>query len=130
MLRHSVVSDSLRPHGLWPPGSSVHGVYPGKNTAVGLPCPPPGHLPNPGINLESLPLRTDSLLSEPSGKPKNTGVGSPSLLQGIFLIQESNQGLLHRRRILYQLNYRVYCIFVLQGDEYCSVKLWESRMSG
>ena len=28
------------------------------------------------------------------GKPKNTGVGSLSLLQGIFLTQESNQGLL------------------------------------
>ena len=35
----------------------------------------------------------------------NTGVGSVSLLQGIFLIQESNQGLLHCRQILYQLSY-------------------------
>ena len=26
-------------------------------------------------------------------------------LQGIFLTQESNQGLLHCKRILYQLNY-------------------------
>ena len=31
---------------------------------------------------------------------KNTGVGSLSFLQGIFLIQESNQGLVHCRRIL------------------------------
>ena len=38
------------------------------------------------------------------GKPKNTGVGSLSLLQGIFLTQESNQGLLHCRQILYQLS--------------------------
>ena len=30
------------------------------------------------------------LPSEPEGKPKNTGVGSLSLLQGIFLIQELN----------------------------------------
>ena len=37
----------------------------------------------------------DSLLSEPPGKPKNTGVDSLSPLQGIFLAQESNQGLLH-----------------------------------
>ena len=36
----------------------------------------------------------DSLLAEPPGKPKNTGVGSLSLLQRIFLIQESNQDLL------------------------------------
>ena len=39
-------------------------------------------------------------------KPKNTGAGSLSLLQGIFLIQESNRGLLHCRRILYQLSYQ------------------------
>ena len=30
-----------------------------------------------------------------TGKPKNTGVGSLSLFQQIFLIQESNWGLLH-----------------------------------
>ena len=94
------------------PGSSVHVDSLGKNTGVGLPCPPPGDLPNPGIELESPPLLADSLLSEPSGKPKNTGVGSPSLLQGIFLTQESSQGLLNHRWILYQLNYQVYCIFV------------------
>ena len=41
-----------------------------------------------------------------TGKPKNTGVGSLSLLQGIFLTQELNWGLLHCRRILYQLSYQ------------------------
>ena len=35
--------------------------------------------------------------SEPSRKPQNTGVGSPSILQGIFLTQDSNQGLLQCR---------------------------------
>ena len=35
----------------------------------------------------------------------NTGVGSLSLLQGIFLIQGSNSGLLNFRWILYQLSY-------------------------
>ena len=40
----------------------------------------------------SLALRADSLLSEPPGKPMNTGVGSLSLLQGIFPTQELNQG--------------------------------------
>ena len=33
-------------------------------------------------------------------------MGSLSLLQGIFPIQESNQGLLHGRQILYQLSYQ------------------------
>ena len=49
---------------------------------------------------KSPPLQADSLPAEPQGKPKNTGVGSLSLLQQIFLTQESNQGLLHCRWIL------------------------------
>ena len=49
--------------------------------------------------------QTLSLPAEPQGKPKNTGVGSLSLLQEIFPIQESNWGLLHCRQILYQLSY-------------------------
>jgi len=51
-------------------------------------------------------LQADSLPSEPPGKPKNTGVGSLSLLQRIFLTQKSTQGLLHCRQILYQLSYQ------------------------
>jgi len=45
------------------------------------------------------------------GKPKNTGMGSLSLLQWIFPNQESNCGLLHCRQILYQLNTTWYLIF-------------------
>ena len=37
---------------------------------------------------------------------QNTGVGSLSLLQGIFPTQGSNPGLLHCRRILYQLSHK------------------------
>ena len=37
---------------------------------------------------------------------QNTGVGSLSLLQGIFPSQESNRGLRTCRQILYQLNYQ------------------------
>ena len=42
------------------------------------------------------------------GKPKNAGAGSLSLpfSSGIFPVQESNQGLLHCRWILYQLSYQ------------------------
>ena len=47
----------------------------------------------------------DSLLAEPQGKPKNTGMGSLSLLQWVFPTQESNWGLLHCRWILYQRSY-------------------------
>ena len=42
--------------------------------------------------------------TEPQGNPKNTGVGSLSLLQGIFPAQESNWGILHCRQIVYQLS--------------------------
>ena len=58
---HSVLSDSLRLHGLYTPWNS------------------------PG---------------------QNTGVGSLSLLQGIFLAQGSNPGLPHCRQILYLLSHK------------------------
>ena len=58
----------------------------------------------------------DSLPAEPQGKPKNTGVDSVSLLQGIFLTQESNQSLLHCRWIIYQLCY-----------EESPIQLWRVR---
>ena len=35
----------------------------------GLPCPPPGDLPNLGIEHRSPALQADSLLSEPQGSP-------------------------------------------------------------
>ena len=41
---------------------------------------------------------------------KNTGVGSCSLLQGIFPTQESNPGLQHCRWILYQLSHKGSCM--------------------
>ena len=72
----------------------------------GWPFPSPGDLPNAGIEPRSPALQADSLPSEPSGKPKNTGVSGPSLLQGIFPIQELNQSLLYFRWILYQLSYQ------------------------
>ena len=37
---------------------------------------------------------------------KNTGVGSHPLLQGLFLTQGLNLGLLHCRQILYHLSYQ------------------------
>ena len=62
----SVVSDSLRPYGLWPARLLCPWNFPGKNT----------------------------------------GVDCHSLLQGIFLTQGLNLGLLHCRQILYGLSYQ------------------------
>ena len=65
--------------------------------------PSPGDLPNPGIKPRPPALRA-YLPAEPRGKPKNTGVGSLSLLQWIFWTQESNRCLQHGRQSLYQEN--------------------------
>jgi len=74
-----------------------------QNTGVGSLSLLQGIFPNP-MELRFPTLQADSLSAEPPGKPKNTGVGSLSLLQRIFLTQELNWGLLHCRRILYQLS--------------------------
>ena len=63
---HSVMSDSLQPHGLWPARLLSPWNFPGKDT----------------------------------------GVDFHFLLQGIFLTQGSNLGLLHCRRMLYHLSYK------------------------
>ena len=68
----------------------------------GLPCPPPGDLPNPGIEPRFPTLQADSLPTEPPGKPKNPGVSSIRLLQGILLTLESNWGVPQCRQIFYQ----------------------------
>ena len=102
------MSDSLWPHGLYGPWNS-----PGQNIGVGSLSLLQGNLHNPGIEPRSPALQADSLPAEPQGKPKNSGVGSLSLLQWIFPTQELNQGLLHCRWILYQLNYQeadVICV--------------------
>ena len=99
---HSVVSNPLRPHGLYSRWNS-----PGQNTGVGSLSCLQGIFPTQGwIEPRSPTLQADSLPAEPQGKPKNTGVGSLSLLQAIFLTQELKLGLLQCRRILYQLSYQ------------------------
>ena len=67
--------------------AAVHGILQAR-ILEWLVFPPPGGLPNPEIEPRSPALQVDSLPAEPQGKPKNTGVGSLSLLQGIFLTQE------------------------------------------
>ena len=107
VLSPSVMSDSLWHHGLQPARLLCSWGFSRQEHWSGLPCPPPGDLPNPEIKPRSPTLQADSLLSEPPGKPKNTGVSSLSLLQGNFQTQESDQGLLHCRHVLYQLSYQL-----------------------
>ena len=70
----------------------------------------------PRVEPRSPTLQVDSLPAEPQGKPKNTGESSLSLLQWIFLTQESNWGLLHYR---HTLKYRrIHCrITVVDAGE-------------
>ena len=64
---HSVMSDSLQPHGIYSPWNS-----PGQNTGVdSLSLLEPGDLPNPGIEPRSPTLQVDSLPAEPQGKTLN-----------------------------------------------------------
>ena len=58
-----------------------------------------------GVEPRSPALQADTLKAEPQRKPKNTGVGSLFLSQGIFPTQESNWGLLHCRLSLCLLIY-------------------------
>ena len=66
----TVVSDSLQSHvaclAPLPMGFSWQEYW------SRFPCPPPGDLPNPGIEPRSPSLWADSLLSEPPGKPSHS----------------------------------------------------------
>ena len=100
VLSLSVMSDSLWPHGLQPARLFCSWGFSRQEYWSGFPCPPPGDLPNPGTEPRPPTLQADSLPSEPPGKSKNARMGNLSLLQGIFLTQGSNWGLLHCRWIL------------------------------
>ena len=82
----SVVSNSLQPHGLYSPWNS-----PGQVTGVSSLPLLQGIFPTQGLNpgLRSPTLKADSLPAEPQSKPKNPGVDSLSLLEQIFLTEES-----------------------------------------
>ena len=89
------LSDSLQPHGLQPTSLLCPWGFSRQKYWSGLPCLLPGDLPTSGMEPRPPVLQAYSLPAEPPEKPKNTGVGSLSLLQGNFLTQESTWGLLH-----------------------------------
>ena len=106
VLSHSVVSNFLWSYGLQPFRLHCLWRFSRQEYWSGLPCPPPGDLPNPGMEPRYLALQVDSLWAEPPGKPKNPAVGSLAPFQVNFPTQELNRGLLHCRRMLYQLSYQ------------------------
>ena len=94
-----VLSDSLRPRGLYSPWNS-----PGQNTGMGICSLLQGIFPTQGSNPGLPHCRQILYQLSHQGSPRITAVGSLSLLQPIFPTQKSNQGLLHCRQILYQLS--------------------------
>ena len=69
-VSHSVMSDSLRPHGLCSlPVSPLSMEFSRQEYWSGLSFPPAGDLSNPGTESKSTSLQADSLPSEPPGKP-------------------------------------------------------------
>ena len=115
-LSRSVVSDSWRHQRLKPAWFLQPWGFQAR-ILEWVACPPSRDLPNLGIESRSPTLQADSFPCEPPGKPKNTGVGSLSLLQGIFPTQGSNQGLPHYRQILNQLSH--------QGSPWASLVIFQ-----
>ena len=101
---HSVVSDSLRPHELQharpPCPSPTPGVYPDSHRDTNFKSESESH------SVMSDSLQPHGPYSSWNSPGQNTGAGSLSLLQWIFPTQAWKQGLLHCRRILYQLSYQ------------------------
>ena len=112
-----------------PPGSSVHGDSPGKNTGVDCHALIQGIFPTQVSHIaggfftvwatSESEVLVKSALCDPMdcslpgssvhGDPpgKNTGVDCHALLQGIFPTQGLNPGLLHFRWILYHLSHQI-----------------------
>ena len=69
VLSHSIMSDSLQPHGLQPARLLCPWRFSRQEYWSGLLCPLPGGLPDPGIKFRSPTLQADSLPIEPPEKP-------------------------------------------------------------
>ena len=69
----SVMSDSLPSHGPQTARTLCPRDFPRQECWSGLPCPAPGDLPDPGIELVSPALQADSLLLSHWGSPDKSG---------------------------------------------------------
>ena len=84
------MSNSVRPH-----QTPLSMEFSRQEYWSGVPCPPPGDLPNPGIEVRSPALHVDSLPSEPPGKPQRAcclptrELQSPKWQTGIFTTIET-----------------------------------------
>ena len=96
----SLVSDSLRPHGLYSPWNS-----PGQNTGVGSLSFLQGTFPTQGLNPGLLHCRWILYQLSRKGSPRILEWVTYPLSSGSSRPQDLNQVLLHCRWFLYQLSY-------------------------
>ena len=86
----------------------------------GLPCPPPGDLPNPGTEPRSPALQAGSLLSEPPGNLPNPGIkpASPAVpaLQAFSLLLNHQRSPICMHR--WCLNFGSRVIFYLKTGKF------------
>ena len=73
------------------PDSTVHGILQAR-ILEWVAFPFSRESSQPGDRIQVSALQADSLPAEPPGKPKNTGLGRLSLLQGIFPTPGIEQG--------------------------------------
>ena len=103
MLSHSVMSDSLQPHGLWPTSLLCPWDSPGKNTGVGCPFVLQGILLAQETEIESLAslvLAGGLFTTVPTGSPliiktKHKSMSDLCLHLAFALVYEQ---LCHKRR--------------------------------
>ena len=79
MLSHSVMPNSLRPHGLQPARLLCPWGFSRQEYWSGLPCPPPWDCPNPGIESRSPALQAGFLPTEPQEQACNWHVNKDVL---------------------------------------------------
>ena len=100
------MSNSLRPHGMWPARLLCPWDSPGRDTRVGCHALPQGIFPTQGSNpglphcrqiLYHLSRQENPRILEWIAHPSSRGTSRP---------RDLNRGLLHCRRILYQLSHQ------------------------
>ena len=76
----------------------------------GLPCPPPGDLPNPGIKPRSPALQADSLLSGPPGKSPSSILWVVFLL---FLVMSYAIQVFHFNEVQFSFSFTAFAFCVI-----------------
>ena len=90
-----------------PPGSSIHGIFQARVLewgAIAFSCDAFRHTESHSVESDS--LWPHGLYSPQNSPGQNNGVGTLSLLHGIFPAQGLNPGFPHCKRILYQLSHK------------------------